>query len=78
MKKVIDREKTSKALSEVKPVESTNREKPILEVIFVTLLKTHLSQKMTHRDLRNICTTRNTCKDTLPWPNMALKLPQNV
>ena len=39
MKKVIDREKTSKALSEVKPVESTNHEKPIFEVIFVTLIE---------------------------------------
>ena len=31
---------------------------------------------MTPRDLRNIHTTGNSCRDTLPCANMALKLPQ--
>ena len=31
---------------------------------------------MTPRDLRNIHTTGNICRDTLPYANMALKLPQ--
>ena len=30
---------------------------------------------MTPRDLRNIHTTENSCKDALPCANMALKLP---
>ena len=30
---------------------------------------------MTPRDLRNIPTTRNSCRDALPCANMALKLP---
>ena len=30
---------------------------------------------MTLRDLRNIHTTRSSCRDALPWANMALKLP---
>ena len=30
---------------------------------------------MTPRDLRNIHTTRNSCKDAFPCANMALKLP---
>ena len=32
---------------------------------------------MTPRDLRNTHTTGNSCRDTLPCANMALKLPQN-
>ena len=32
---------------------------------------------MTPRDLRNIHTTENSCRDTLPCANIALKLPQN-
>ena len=31
---------------------------------------------MTHRSLRNIHTTRNSCRDAVPCANMALKLPQ--
>ena len=31
---------------------------------------------MTPRDLRNIHTTRNSCTDTVPCANMALKVPQ--
>ena len=31
---------------------------------------------MTPRDLRNIHTTRNSCRDALPCASMALKLPQ--
>ena len=31
---------------------------------------------MTPTDLRNILTTGNSCRDTLPCTNMALKLPQ--
>ena len=31
---------------------------------------------MTPRELRNIQTTGNSCRDTLPCANMALKLPQ--
>ena len=31
---------------------------------------------MTPRDVRNIHTTRNSCRDTLPCANMALKLPR--
>ena len=31
---------------------------------------------MTPRDLRNIHTTGNSCRDALPCTNMALKLPQ--
>ena len=31
---------------------------------------------MTPRDLRNIYTTRNSCRDALPCTNMALKLPR--
>ena len=31
---------------------------------------------MTSRDLRNIHTTRNSCRDALPCANIALKLPQ--
>ena len=31
---------------------------------------------MTSRDLRNIHTTGNSCRDALPCANMALKLPQ--
>ena len=31
---------------------------------------------MTPRDLRNTHTTGNSCRDTLPCANMALKLPQ--
>ena len=31
---------------------------------------------MTPRDLRNIHTTRSSCRDTLPCANMALKLPR--
>ena len=31
---------------------------------------------MTPRDLRNIHTTENSCRDALPCANMALKLPQ--
>ena len=31
---------------------------------------------MTPRDLRNIHTTRNSCRDALPCADMALKLPQ--
>ena len=31
---------------------------------------------MTPRDLKNIHTTRNSCRDALPCTNMALKLPQ--
>ena len=31
---------------------------------------------MTPRDLRNIHTTENSCRDALPCTNMALKLPQ--
>ena len=31
---------------------------------------------MTPRDLRNIHTTRNSCRDALPCTNMALKLPR--
>ena len=31
---------------------------------------------MTPRDLRNIHTTGNSCRDALPCANMALKLPQ--
>ena len=31
---------------------------------------------MTPRDLRNIHTTGNSCRDALPCVNMALKLPQ--
>ena len=31
---------------------------------------------MTLRDLRNIHTTGNSCRDALPRANMALKLPQ--
>ena len=30
---------------------------------------------MTSRDLRNIHTTQNSCRDALPCANMALKLP---
>ena len=30
---------------------------------------------MTHRDLRKIHTTENSCSDALPCMNMALKLP---
>ena len=32
---------------------------------------------MTPRDLRNMYTTGNSCRDALPWANMALKLPAN-
>ena len=32
---------------------------------------------MTPRDLKNINTTGNGCRDTLPCTNMALKLPQH-
>ena len=39
-------------------------------------LRTHLSQQMTPRDLRNIHTTGISCRDALPCVNMALKLPQ--
>ena len=31
---------------------------------------------MTSRDLRNIHTVGNSCRDALPWTNMALKLPR--
>ena len=31
---------------------------------------------MTPRDLRNIHNTGNSCRDTLPYMNMALKLPR--
>ena len=31
---------------------------------------------MTPRDLRNIHTTKNSCRDALPYVNMTLKLPQ--
>ena len=30
---------------------------------------------MTPRDLRNIHTTKNSCRDALPYAKMALKLP---
>ena len=38
-------------------------------------LATHLSEQMKPRDLRNIHTTVNSCRDALPRANMALKLP---
>ena len=31
---------------------------------------------MTPRDFRNIHTTENSCRDALPYANMALKLPR--
>ena len=31
---------------------------------------------MTPRDFRNICTTGNSCRDTLPFVRTALKLPR--
>ena len=31
---------------------------------------------MTPRDLRNIHTNRNSSRDTIPYVNMALKIPQ--
>ena len=39
-------------------------------------LRTHLLWKMTPRDLRNVHTTGNSCRDALPCMNMALKLPR--
>ena len=48
-------------------------ETPILEVIFVTLTE-NSSVIMTPRDLTNIHTTGNSCRDALPCANMALKL----
>ena len=41
-------------------------ETPILEVSFVTLTENSSFVTVTPRDLRNICTTRNSCRDTLP------------
>ena len=38
-------------------------------------LRTALSWQMIPRNLRNICTTRNNCRDALPCGNIALKLP---
>ena len=39
-------------------------------------LRTHLSYQMTRRELRNIYSTGNSCRDALPCANMALKLPR--
>ena len=41
-------------------------------------LRTNLSKQMTPRDLRNIHTTGNSCRDALACANMALKLPQQL
>ena len=51
-------------------------ETPIPEVIFVTLTENLSVVTNDTRDLRNIHTTGNSCRDALSCMNMALKLTQ--
>ena len=51
-------------------------ETPMIEVVFVTLTENSSAVTIDTRDLRNIHTTRNSFRNSLPCKNMALNLPR--